>query len=194
MRGIPAGRDSHDAAQGPQGEDPRQDGGRQHLVHPGRTPGRPRNRAGPARTIDCDYLRQRTGEWLEADDDLICNGVWDRASDHDREECGPCEHYDYQAIGDAWNDASASWLARYGTAWSWSGPGTSGTLTVPADKDDEWAEDLWHRACGRFDTWIDGAMTELRAGLQSAPDDDARPSTAPGGEWVRYVPPGFDDD
>jgi hypothetical protein len=38
----------------------------------------------PARTIDCDYLRERTGEWLEADDDLICNGVWGRASDHDR--------------------------------------------------------------------------------------------------------------
>ncbi len=148
----------------------------------------------PARTIDCDYLRKRTGEWLEADGDLICNGVWDRASDHDREECGPCEHYDYQAIGDAWNDASASWLARHGAAWSWSGPGTSGTLTVPADKDDEWAEDLWHRACARFDTWIDGAMTELRAGLQSAPDDDVRPSAAPGGEWVRYVPPRFDDD
>ena len=57
-----------------------------------------------------------------------------------------------------------------------------------------WAEDLWHRAHARFDTWIDGAMTELRAGLQSAPDDDVRPITAPGGEWVRYVPPRFDDD
>ena len=78
--------------------------------------------------------------------------------------------------------------------WSWSGPGTSGTLTVPADKDDEWAEDLWHRAYARFDTWIDGTLTELRAGRQSAPDDDVRPDTAPGGEWVRYVPYRFGDD
>jgi hypothetical protein len=51
----------------------------------------------PARTIDCSDLWKRTGKRLEADDDLICNGVWARASDYDREECGPCEHYDYQA-------------------------------------------------------------------------------------------------
>jgi hypothetical protein len=91
----------------------------------------------PTRTIDCDYFHETYGEWLEADDDLIHNGVWDRASDQDREECGPCEHYDYQAIGYAWNDASAAYLASHGADWTWSGPGTSGTLTVPADKDDE---------------------------------------------------------
>jgi len=64
-------------------------------------------------------------------------------------------------------------------------PGSSGTLTVPADKDDEWADDLWLEAFGRFDAWIDGVMSELRAGLHSAPDNDVRPSDAPGGEWVR---------
>jgi hypothetical protein len=53
-------------------------------------------------------------------------------------------------------------------------PGSSGTLTVPADKDDEWADYLWLEAFGRFDAWIDGVMSELRAGLQSAPDDDVR--------------------
>jgi hypothetical protein len=37
-------------------------------------------------------------------------------------------------------------------------------------------------------------MSELRAGLQSDPDDDVRPRTALGGEWVRYVSPRFDDD
>jgi hypothetical protein len=192
--GFPAGRDSHDAAQGPQDEDPRPDGGRQHLLHQGSAPGRPRGRAGPTRTIDCDYFHETYGEWLEADDDLIHNGVWDRASDQDREECGPCEHYDYQAIGYAWNDASAAYLASHGADWTWSGPGTSGTLAVPADKDDEWAGRLWLQACARFDAWIDGVMSEPRAGLQSAPDDDVRPRTAPGGEWVRYVSPRFDDD
>ena len=35
----------------------------------------------PTRTIDCDYFPERYGEWLEDDDDLIHNGVWDRASD-----------------------------------------------------------------------------------------------------------------
>jgi hypothetical protein len=53
---------------------------------------------------------------------------------------------------------------------------------------------LWLQASGRFDAWIDGVMSELRAGLHSAPDDDVRPRTAPGGEWVRYVSPRFDDD
>jgi len=37
-------------------------------------------------------------------------------------------------------------------------------------------------------------MSELRAGLQAAPDDDVRHGDAPGGEWVRYVPPRFGDD
>ena len=67
-------------------------------------------------------------------------------------------------------------------------------MTVPAGKDNEWVDDLWLEAFGRFDAWIDGVMSELRAGLQSAPDDDVRPSDAPGGEWVRYVSPRFGDD
>jgi hypothetical protein len=37
-------------------------------------------------------------------------------------------------------------------------------------------------------------MSELRAGLQNASDDDVRALTAPGGERVRYVSPRFDDD
>jgi hypothetical protein len=147
----------------------------------------------PARVIDCHDLQRRTGVVIE-DDDLIRNGVWDRASDHDREECGPCEHYDYEAIEGSWHDASSAWLASRGAAWAWSMPGASGTLTVPAGKDDEWADDLWLEAFGRFDAWIGGVMSELRAGRQSAPDDGVRPSDAPGGEWVRYVPDRFDDD
>lgn len=128
------------------------------------------------------------------DDDLIRNGVWDRASDNDREECGPCEHYGYEAIEDSWRGASSAWLASRGAAWAWSMPGVGGTPTVPAGKDDEWADDLWLEAFGRFDAWIDGVMSELRAGLKTAPDDDVRPSEAPGGEWVRYMSPRFDDD
>jgi len=69
----------------------------------------------PARVIDCHDLQRRTGVAIE-DDDLIRNGVWDRASDHDREECGPCEHYDYEAIEGSWHDASSAWLASRGAA------------------------------------------------------------------------------
>lgn len=57
---------------------------------------------------------------------------------------------------------------------------------VPAGKDDG----LW-LVRARFGAWIDGVMSELRAGLQSAPDDHVRPGEAPGGEWVRYVSPRF---
>ena len=53
---------------------------------------------------------------------------------------------------------------------------------------------LWLQASGRFDAWINGVMSELRAGLHSAPGDDVCPRTAPGGEWVRYVSLRFDDD
>jgi hypothetical protein len=149
--------------------------------------------AAAIRVIDCYDLEKRTGAAIE-DDDLIHNGVWERASDQDREECGPCEHYDYEAIRAVWQDASSAWLASQGADWSWSMPGTNGTLTVPADKDDEWAEGLWLQAWTRFDEWIDGVMAKLREGRASAPDDDVRPLTAPGGEWVRYVSPRFDDD
>jgi hypothetical protein len=37
-------------------------------------------------------------------------------------------------------------------------------------------------------------MSQLRAGLPSAPDDDVRPGDAPGGQWVRYVPYRFVTD
>lgn len=147
----------------------------------------------PARVIDCLDLERRTGVAIE-DGDLICNGVWSRASDRDRAECAACEHYDYEAIEQSWYDASSAWLASRGASWAWSMPGSSGTLTVPAGKDDEWADDLWQEAFGRFDAWIDGVMSELRAGIASAPDDDVRPSEAPGGEWVRRVPYRYVDD
>ena len=147
----------------------------------------------PARVIDCHDLWQRTGVAIE-DDDLIQNGVWSRAGDYDREERGPCEHYDYAAIEQSWYDATSAWLASCGASWVWSVPGSGGTLTVPADKDDTWAGALWAEAYERFDAWIDGVMSELRTGLPSAPGDDVRPSEAPGGEWVRYVPFRFDVD
>jgi hypothetical protein len=147
----------------------------------------------PSRVIDCHDLNRRTGVAIE-DDDLITNGVWKRASDYDLRGMRPCEHYDYKAIEGSWHDASSAWLASRGAAWAWSVPGSGGTLTVPAGKDDEWADDLWIEAYERFGTWIDGVMSELRAGLQTAPDDDVRPGDAPGGEWVRYVSPRFGDD
>jgi hypothetical protein len=150
--------------------------------------------ASAIRVIDCGYLEERTGEYLEFDDDLICNGVWERASDQDREECGPCEHYDYQAIGYAWNDASATWLASHGADWTRSGPGTNGTLTVPADKDDEWAEDLWTQAYARFGGWMDNVMSKLREGRAAAPPDDVRPRTAPGAAWLLYRAPAAADE
>jgi hypothetical protein len=73
-------------------------------------------------------------------------------------------------------------------------PGSSGTLTVPAGKTDDWADDLWQEAFELFDTWIDGVMSELRAGRAAAPDDNVRPDDEPGGQWVRYVPYRFDTD
>ena len=93
-----------------------------------------------------------------------------------------------------WHDASSAWPPAAAPAWAWSMPGSSGTLTVPAGKDDEWADDIWlevFRAVRR----VDRRRHERAArGLQSAPGDDVRTGDAPGGEWVRYVSPRFGVD
>ena len=72
--------------------------------------------AAAVRVIDCAGLSERVGH-LAADEDLIHNGVWERASDSDREETGPCEHWDYYAIWDAWNYSCHQFLASYGATW-----------------------------------------------------------------------------
>jgi hypothetical protein len=75
-----------------------------------------------------------------------------------------------------------------GRACTRSGPhGGEGTLTVPADKDDEWVDSLWQAAIDRFGGWIDNVVSETRKGRHLAPADDVRPHSAPGAEWVRYV-------
>jgi hypothetical protein len=56
--------------------------------------------AAAVRVTDSGDL-ERTG-WL-ADDNPIHTGIWERASDGDRKETGPCEHRDYDAIADAWS-------------------------------------------------------------------------------------------
>jgi hypothetical protein len=144
------------------------------------------------RVIDCANLSERVGH-LAADDDLIHNGVWERASDSDREETGPCEHWDYYAIWDAWNYSCHQFLASYGATWDPDPHGGEGTLTVPADKDDEWADRLWQAAIDRFDGWIGNVVSETRKGRHLAPADGVRPRSAPGAEWVRYVTPETDE-
>ncbi|MGH3197224.1 MAG: hypothetical protein ACRDNT_15100, partial [Streptosporangiaceae bacterium] len=76
---------------------------------------------GPAaagvRVIDCTGFNGRIGR-LAADDELIkCQGIWEHASAGDREETGPCEHWDYYAIGDAWNYSCHEFFDSQGAAW-----------------------------------------------------------------------------
>ena len=85
--------------------------------------------AAAVRVIDCAGLSERVGH-LAADEDLIHNGVWERASDSDREETGPCEHWDYYAIWDAWNYSCHQFLASYGATWDPDPIRGEGTLTA----------------------------------------------------------------
>jgi hypothetical protein len=149
------------------------------------------------RVIDCGELAARTGCWL-ADDgcgDLIRNGIWGRASASDLEELGVAEHWDYAAVAAGWTESCRTFLASRGATWDPGADHGEGTLAVPAGRDDEWAEQLWEEAAGRFDAWIEGVVRETLEGRHLAPPGDIRPWTAPGGRWILYVTPdpGSDD-
>ncbi|MGH3194760.1 MAG: hypothetical protein ACRDNT_02260, partial [Streptosporangiaceae bacterium] len=96
---------------------------------------------------------------------------------------------DYYAIGDAWNYSCHEFFDSQGAAWDPDALRGEGTLTIPAGRDDEWADWLWQAALGRFDEWIGNVVSETRKGRHLAPAGGVRPRSAPGGEWVLYVTP-----
>jgi hypothetical protein len=114
------------------------------------------------------------------DDDLIRNGEWDRASQHDEKELGPGEHWDYDAIEDAWIAECRYSLAARGITWDRD----AGTVTVPADMTDETAAAAWQQVLDGFPAWISGVIDEARKGRFYVFSDDLRSSMAPGARWV----------
>ena len=157
---------------------------------------------GQGRVIDCGGLAARTGCELvgagagdDGTSDLIRNGIWGCASASDLEELGMAEHWNYAAIAAEWTESCQGFLAGHGATWDPGADGGEGTLTVPARRDDEWAERLWEDAAGRFDVWAEGVIRETREGRHLASPGGTRPREAPGGRWVLYVPPdpGSDD-
>jgi hypothetical protein len=105
------------------------------------------------------------------------------------------EHWDYAAVAAGWTESCRTFLASRGATWDPGADHGEGTLAVPAGRDDEWAEQLWEEAAGRFDAWIEGVVRETLEGRHLAPPGDIRPWTAPGGRWILYVTPdpGSDD-
>jgi len=85
---------------------------------------------------------------------------------------GPC------AAG--WAESCRTFLASRGATWDPGADHGEGTITVPAGRDDEWAEQLWEEAAGRFDVWIEGVVRETREGRHLAPPGDIRPWTGSG--------------
>lgn len=147
--------------------------------------------AAAVRVIDCHDLWDAIGTHM-SDGDLIRNGIWERASQYDRDETGPREHWDYDAIEASWIIYVCDRLSTQAVIWDPAEFRGDGSLTVPADWSDERVASLWAEAYGWFDNWVDGIISKVREGRQLAPEDDVRPWTAPGREWVRYADPGDD--
>lgn len=114
------------------------------------------------------------------DEDWIRNGVWEKASSRDEQELGPGEHWDYQAIEDAWVAECRYSAAEHGITWYRQAQ----TVTVPACMTDGEAVEIWQRILDRFPAWISSVIGEARKGRSYVSGDDVRSSMAPGSSWV----------
>ena len=68
-----------------------------------------------------------------------------------------------------------------GTTWDPDAGGREGTLTIPAGRDDEWAEYLWEDAAARFGAWADAVIRNTREGRHLAPAGETGRGRHPAG-------------